>query len=589
VRSVALWLGSSDRPLFAWLDVPDDGLVYGAAVICPSMGLEAAYATRGLRHLAHRLVGAGWAALRIDYAATGDSAGVWTDPHLVADWLAGLRAGIDYVRDLGVTRTAVVGLRIGATLAAAELARGGPVDDFVLWDPCVSGRAFLREQTAFSAFRRDLAAQWGVSQVGESPGSPEGSEAGSVEAPGAMFSAATVSDLTPVAISGTDEGLASRELVLGRKGRSLPRALRERVTQPHVEAAEVEDQEALYDDQPVTPWDALDRIADWLGEGNGPLVQITVPDTGTSAVHRSDGRCGVRERVMELGPARLFAMVSEPEDQLEDHRGPPPPTVIFLNVGLLNHHGPDRLWVDLARACASGGHMRCVRVDLNGLGDSPARPGRAELVNFSVDALEDISDIRRAVTDDGGGEGVILVGVCSGADHAVASALAQRATSVCMANPAMSPTWWGGATTQAPSPQQATSDDRPAQAVRQPLYWRLLVRFKGLRRATRWVPNWGWWAAKRWFMKGSPVRTLEQLAQSGVDVLLVSGRDEAETFHKGEHRRLRSLVSAGGVRREVIPHLEHSLLERASRDQAAEILTGYVVGFGTSAGPSADA
>ena len=85
--------------------------------------------------------------------------------------------------------TAVVGLRLGATLAAAELARGGPVDDFVLWDPCASGRAFLREQAALSAFRRDRAADWGVEHVGESSGSPERVEEGSVEAPGAMFSA----------------------------------------------------------------------------------------------------------------------------------------------------------------------------------------------------------------------------------------------------------------------------------------------------------------------------------------------------------------------------------------------------------------
>jgi hypothetical protein len=583
-----LWLGSPDRPLFAWLDVPDDGLVHGAAVICPSMGLEAAYATRGMRHLAHRLVGAGWAALRVDYAATGDSAGAWTDPHLVADWLAGVRGAIEYVRDLGVTRTAVVGLRIGATLAAAELARGGPVDDFVLWDPCASGRAFLREQTALAAFGRDQAAEWGVQHGGGSLGSPERREEGSVEAPGAMFSAATVSDLTPIAISGTEGGLARRELVLGRKGRSLPRALRERLTLPHVEAADVEGQEALYEDLPVTPWAGLDRIADWLGEANGPLVQITLPEAGTTAVHRGDGRCGVRERVMELGPARLFGMVSEPEDQPEDRGGPPPPTVIFLNVGLINHHGPDRLWVDLARACASGGHMRCVRVDLNGLGDSPTRPGRAELVNFPPDALADISDVRRAVTDDGG-EGVVLVGVCSGADHAVASALAQRATSVCMANPAMTPTWWGGATARAPEPEVAESDDSRSRPATAPWYWRILVRFKRLQTVTGWIPNWGWWMAKRWFMKGSPVRTLEQLAQSGADVLLVTGRNEAERVAKGEHRRLRSLVSAGGVRREIVPYLEHSLLDRASRDQAAEILSGYVVGLGTSAGPSADA
>jgi hypothetical protein len=39
VKSQPRWLGSPDRPLFAWLDVPEDGLVAGAAVVCPTIGL----------------------------------------------------------------------------------------------------------------------------------------------------------------------------------------------------------------------------------------------------------------------------------------------------------------------------------------------------------------------------------------------------------------------------------------------------------------------------------------------------------------------------------------------------------------------
>jgi hypothetical protein len=147
----------------------------------------------------------------------------------------------------------------------------------------------------------------------------------------------------------------------------------------------------------------------------------------------------------------------------------------------------------------------------------------------------------------------------------------------------------GGSDGRAPEPEVAESADSQQRGPTAPLYWRILVRFKRLQRVTGWIPNWGWWVAKRWFMKGSPVRTLEELAQSGADVLLVTGRNEAERVPKGEHRRLRSLVSAGGVRREIVPYLEHSLLDRASRDQAAEILTAYVVGLGKSAGPPGDA
>lgn len=108
VESLPLWIGSPDRPLFAWLDIPDDGLVAGAAVICPSMGLEAAYSSRALRSLAHQLAGNRWAALRLDYAATGDSVGSWTDPGLVAEWLGNIRLAVDWVRALGAARVGVV-------------------------------------------------------------------------------------------------------------------------------------------------------------------------------------------------------------------------------------------------------------------------------------------------------------------------------------------------------------------------------------------------------------------------------------------------------------------------------------------------
>src|ERR1700689_2806990 len=100
VESVARWLGTPARPHFSWLDFPDDRLVVGAVVFCPTIGLEAAYSARAVRDLAHRLAASRWVALRMDYAGMGDSAGSWTDPHLVSEWLHGVREGIQYVRDL---------------------------------------------------------------------------------------------------------------------------------------------------------------------------------------------------------------------------------------------------------------------------------------------------------------------------------------------------------------------------------------------------------------------------------------------------------------------------------------------------------
>ena len=572
VQSVPLWLGPPDRPLFAWLDVPVDGLVAGAAVLCPTMGLESAYSARAFRDLAHRLASTGWAALRVDYAGTGDSAGAWTDPDLVEEWLRGIRGAIDHVTALGAARVAVVGLRLGATLAAAELVRGGGVDDLVLWDPCATGRAFLREQRALSAFGRDETGDTGAARE-EVPGASSAVDDGLVEAPGVVFAGTTVAALEPLAVAPSDRGLASRELVLGRQGRRLERVLAERRSLPHVEFAEISGQEDLLEDLAITPEPTLERIVSWLTEPGGSAARLDVPAPRTVAAFRMEGRPGVIERPVQLGPARLFGILTEPEEQAD----PSAPTVVFLNVGRIPHQGPARFWVDLARSWAAGG-LRCLRVDLSGLGDSPTRPGRTELVEFPADALEDLGDIRTAAAAQEGAE-LIFVGLCSGADHAIEAALHGPIACVCVVNPALAYVRWGWhryrrfepnleASTEAGDPQSRVST--------RPLLTRVMARFARTRPATHRIPNFGWWIVNRWFMSASPGRTLERLGRSDVDVLIVAGTDEARRLRRGEQRRFRALVRKGRLRMEVLPDLDHSLLNRSSRDRVGALLDAYV-------------
>jgi hypothetical protein len=98
-------------------------------------------------------------------------------------------------------------------------------------------------------------------------------------------------------------------------------------------------------------------------------------------------------------------------------------------------------------------------------------------------------------------------------------------------------------------------------------------RFKGM---TRWFPTPGWWAVKRWLLTSSPVRTMEHLVQSGVDVLVVVGHGEAQRVYRGEQRRLRALVARGGVHLETVTDLDHSLLARTSHDRVATLFGAYV-------------
>ena len=47
-------------------------------------------------------------------------------------------------------------------------------------------------------------------------------------------------------------------------------------------------------------------------------------------------------------------------------------------------------------------------------------------------------------------------------------------------------------------------------------------------------------------------------------------------MYRGEQHRLHALMAAGGVHMEIVPDLDHSLLERTSHDRIAELFGTYV-------------
>ena len=66
---------------------------------------------------------------------------------LVRAWLDDIGRAADVLRARsGASKVALVGLRLGATLAMAHAAEHpGSVDSLVLWSPCVSGKSFVTE------------------------------------------------------------------------------------------------------------------------------------------------------------------------------------------------------------------------------------------------------------------------------------------------------------------------------------------------------------------------------------------------------------------------------------------------------------
>jgi uncharacterized protein len=146
------YFGSGERRLFGIYEPDLSGSEKArAAVLCYPWGPEYLHAHRAMRQLGTKLTRAGFHTLRFDYFGTGDSAGEMTETTLFG-FEADIESAIDELKSMtGATRVALIGLRLGATLAAAVGAkRAGEVNDLVLWDPVVSGTEYLTELTSHS-------------------------------------------------------------------------------------------------------------------------------------------------------------------------------------------------------------------------------------------------------------------------------------------------------------------------------------------------------------------------------------------------------------------------------------------------------
>lgn len=87
--------------------------------------------------------------------------------------------------------------------------------------------------------------------------------------------------------------------------------------------------------------------------------------------------------------------------------------LIILNAGLLHNVGPFRLHVELARIAAEFG-IPTIRIDQSGKGESRTRSTASRLEALFQDYEDAFGTLAQ-----GGVEGTVLVGLCSGADDAL--------------------------------------------------------------------------------------------------------------------------------------------------------------------------
>jgi len=399
------YFGPPERARFGWLHRRAAGARIGL-VIVPPFGYEAVCAARPLRHLAEQSERAGLIALRFDLDGTGDSAGGDLDPARLDRWLDSIDDACALVRRAGAEQVVLVGVRLGALLAATAAARRDDIAGVVAIAAAPTGKALLREGNALQL------------ALGLAP-PPAGAEMPEREVVGFAITDETWSAVAALDMKATTRAPAPRVLLIDRDDRppndawtSHLRTLSADVTQlrlPGYVEMTLDPHRTVVPDAII---EATVAFARSFGAGGAAPLPAGRLLRESMSIRRGD--VDVREDAVRLDDC-LFAIAARPA-------APPERAVILLNAGAVGRIGPNRLYVELCRRFAEEGTL-AIRCDLSGIGDSLPREGEIENVVYHGRAVDDVAVAVRWAREAGARE-IVVAGLCSGAYHALRAALA---------------------------------------------------------------------------------------------------------------------------------------------------------------------
>ncbi len=393
--------------LFGWFH---PGIARRGVILCGATGFEQLSAHRPWRELAGRIAATGCATLRFDYPGEGDSADAGAGT--LSAWLGAIRRAVRFLREEAeATEVVLVGLRLGATLAALVAEEGG-IDHLVLMAPCRTGRGYVREMKLRSPALN-------LMSDGTVPVEPPGH----LSVGGFPLGSELAAELAKIDILSARVRPAPRILLLGAETDALAEryvALGAEVTRGALHGLAQLVGNPLFS---VPPQEAFAEVVGFVAEGALPRPTAA---RAVAAPARLDGE-GWREEAVRFGPG-LFGVHARPA-------GPSPgaPTILFIAAGLSAHSGWGRQATRMARAFAAAG-VPSLRMDLAGVGDSADRPGGASPL-FAADTLDDFRHALDHLDAQGAGP-IVLVGTCSGAYAAFQAAWRdRRVAGALLANP----------------------------------------------------------------------------------------------------------------------------------------------------------
>jgi len=427
----ALYFKSGGNTLFGLLHrAPAEKATGVGIVICKPFGYEATCSHRATRALAEAAASMGVHALRFDYSGTGDSSDIDPGADQIELWVKDVVAAVAELRlQTGVKDICLLGFRLGAliaTLAAKQCAPSARA--LIVIAPVVSGRRYVQELRTTRTV-----AMLGADGESGARTHPVSFEANSAEFSGFSLSLKTLRTLSEIDLVNLRTAYAEDMLIIDVDGMPTakkwadslgdlamrlkyelaPGLVQMLMTAPHF--AQIPEQMIA-----VTCTQLRELTSTWLPttekDSNHASAEAnhTLRSLALGGIPNNGADTPITEFPVRFGNNQiLFGIISQPP--LDDQRRR---AVILLTVGADSHIGPGGLYVTLARRWARRGYV-VLRLDLEGIGESGTRVGRPDDEVFPPQAIDDIRAAVDLLRDTYGTRDVSLVGVCSGAYHAL--------------------------------------------------------------------------------------------------------------------------------------------------------------------------
>lgn len=513
-----------------------------AVMICPAFGFEGLVARAAATRLAEMIAELGTPTLVFDYRGDGDSADLEGGPDL-ASMIEDAEAAAAFLRAAGARAIGLVGLRLGAAVAAALSVARDDVDDLALLAPVTSGREHLRELRALAAMMArpgragDPDAALDLAGFALSP-----AFAASVEAFDLDVVAPAQGARIYLAPERPRRRIAALSAMWASKGASI-------TLEPFA------GYDAMMCDATasVRPDAALEHAARWIAGGAARDGAVDPPSTPLFGA-------GWREEQVSLDEGRLRGVLTL-------SGAPTGAALVALNAGRVAHPGWARQTVALARRLAQAG-AATLRLDFEGLGDSPGEPhdlygeGQAAMARAAADALAAR-----------GFQRIGLFGLCSGAYHAFHAGMDDpRVDLVALGNIAtfaLRPTQTAQLAAWSASRRRAGAADEAGDVARTlaglaPLAKRFAK--SSLRALDSLIAR-----ADATAGRGAQVRRkAEAFVARGGALHLIHAEGDASVAETDA--LLGSLIADGRAQRLFLPDCDHEITPRAAREAVADYL-----------------